>query len=249
MQQLDVSFAPCGISNNPCAVLEATAVCPRTVCRLKNKSVYHPGEYLHAFGGVEFLRLALAPLYVYIYPKCSLHGIFDDNKWSLSWYRWELNKGTLPNNKDIWFGSGTREKLELALFLLSPSLALCLVFSGSRGIRDIWGGTRTRRNVAKERQDGCVCFGFAGSSMSFMTAALPGTATRWDVAWVSGHANGRWSQEEEAVIGLGCVGEFEAGSQLAFASRGLSFFRCDFLFFGQLRARFQTSHTVITVLV
>lgn len=80
MQQLDVSFAPCGISNNPCAVLEATAVCPRTVCRLKNKSVYHPGEYLHAFGGVEFLRLALAPLYVYIYPKCSLHGIFDDNK-------------------------------------------------------------------------------------------------------------------------------------------------------------------------
>lgn len=51
------------------------------------------------------------------------------------------------------------------------------------------------------------------------------------------------------MIGLGCVGEFEAGSQLAFASRGLSFFRCDFLFFGQLRARFQTSHTVITVRV
>lgn len=51
------------------------------------------------------------------------------------------------------------------------------------------------------------------------------------------------------MIGLGCVGEFEAGSQLAFASRGLSFFRWDFLFFGQSRARFQTSHTVITVRV
>lgn len=69
MQQLDVSFAPCGISNNPCAVLEAAAVCPRTVCRLKNKSVCHPGERLHAFGGVEFLRLALAPTICLYLPK------------------------------------------------------------------------------------------------------------------------------------------------------------------------------------
>ncbi len=30
--------------------------------------------------GVEFLHLAFTLLYVYFYPKCSLHGIFDDNK-------------------------------------------------------------------------------------------------------------------------------------------------------------------------
>lgn len=101
--------------------------------------------------GAECLYLAFTPLYVYFCSKCSLHGIFDDNKLNLSWNHWELNKGKLPNNKDIWFGSSAHEKLELSFLpaCIPPQISppplpcvQCLVFSGSCGIRDIWGRRR-----------------------------------------------------------------------------------------------------------